>query len=193
MFDFRTLAAVVAIFTAHPILADEALTAFDVAEDLSRFSFASAPAHEDGMPAYGNAFVTQGYIYPAGTLDNDVEGTHPDGSPVWPDLVLGTWTCDGYFVGDGAYTSSGSIVISRQVFQFNDGSVIVTHGPELVDANVANNRPITGATGTYRGVADVMEQTLLGMSEGFGVRLQFEIDTTSVQPGSSHESAVNQG
>jgi hypothetical protein len=29
------------------------------------------------MPAYGNAFITQGYIYPAGTLEGGVEGTLP--------------------------------------------------------------------------------------------------------------------
>ena len=43
--------------------------AFDVAEDMTRFVFAEQPVHEDGMPAYGNPFITQGYIYPAGTLE----------------------------------------------------------------------------------------------------------------------------
>lgn len=128
------------------------------------------------MPHFGNAFVTHGYIYPANTLDGGVEGTHADGSPVWPDKILGTWTCDGYFVGDGAYTTTGNIVITRQVFEFTDGSIIISQGPKLADVDIAIARPITGATGDYQGAGDVMEQTLLGMSDGYGVRLQFEIE-----------------
>lgn len=46
----------------------EPLTAFDVAEDLTRFVYAETQRFEDDMPAYGNAFVTQGYIYPAELL-----------------------------------------------------------------------------------------------------------------------------
>src|SRR5262245_28497233 len=40
----------------------------DIAEDGTRFIIDDAPVFDDGFPAYGNAFVTQGYIYPAGTL-----------------------------------------------------------------------------------------------------------------------------
>ena len=57
--------------------------------------------HEDGMPANGNAFITRGYIYPAGTL-TESNGTLEDGSPEFPDLVLGEWVCRGWFVGEGA-------------------------------------------------------------------------------------------
>ena len=60
----------------HMALAD-APKAFDVAEDITRFVFAAAPVFDDGLPAYGNAFVTQGYIYPAGTLSNGAEGVNP--------------------------------------------------------------------------------------------------------------------
>jgi hypothetical protein len=70
--------------------ADGALRAFDVAEDLSRFVHDEAPVFDDGMPAFGNAFVTQGYVYPAGTLDGGVEGTTPEGGPAFPDKVIGT-------------------------------------------------------------------------------------------------------
>lgn len=68
-----------AAFVALPLAssAGEPLASFDVAEDLSRFVFSPAPVFDDGMPAYGNAFVTQGYIYPAGTLDGGVELVEP--------------------------------------------------------------------------------------------------------------------
>lgn len=176
MLNIRNLAAAMVVAVATPAMSEDALKEFDVAEDLSRFIFASSPVHADGMPAFGNPFVTQGYIYPAGTLNGGVEGTNADGTPVWPELVLGTWTCDGYFVGDGGYTTTGNMVITRQVFQFNDGSLIITQGPELADTHVAIERPITGATGDYLNAGEVMEQTLLGMTDGYGVRLQFEID-----------------
>lgn len=155
--------------------ADGPLSAFDVAEDLSRFVHAAAPVFDDGMPAYGNAFVTQGYIYPAGTLDGGVEGTLPDGAPAFPDIVIGEWTCDGYFVGDGARTEAGAIVISRQVYRFEGGDLLISHGPELVDVGETITRAVTGGTGDYAQASGALEQVLLGMSEGYGVRLQIEL------------------
>lgn len=151
------------------------LGAFDVAEDVSRFAYASAPVFEDGMPAYGNAFVTQGYIYPAGTLDGGVEGTLANGDPAFPDLVIGEWTCDGYFVADGMRTETGAMVITRQVYRFNNGDLLISHGPELADPGVSVTRAVTGGTGEYAQSPAEIEQVLLGMSEGYGVRLQIEL------------------
>lgn len=155
--------------------ADEPLAAFDVAEDLSRFVFASAPIFDDGMPAYGNAFMTQGYIYPAGTLDGGVEGTLANGEPAFPDLVIGEWTCDGYFIGEGMRTETGALVITRQVYRFKDGDLLISHGPELVDAGVTVTRAVTGGTGDYADAPAEIQQVLLGMSDGYGVRLQIEL------------------
>jgi hypothetical protein len=39
---------------------------FDIAEDPTRFVFSKEHVHPDGLPAYGNFFVTQGYLYPEG-------------------------------------------------------------------------------------------------------------------------------
>ena len=70
------------------------------------------------MPAYGNPFVTQGYVYPAGTLS---EGNGvPDGSPEFPDKVIGEWSCEGFFIGDGAHTTEGAWVYTTQLFAFGD-------------------------------------------------------------------------
>ena len=157
----------------------DAPMAFDVAEDHTRIFMAEAPVHENGMPAHGNAFISQGYIYPAGTLDADTTGVLPDGSPAFPDLVLGTWTCDGYFVGEGGNAESGVWVISRQVFAFDDGDTIITQGTEIVDAGVENLRPITGATGDYAGVATAMGQTLLGLSEQMTVNVSFRLGSAA--------------
>lgn len=161
--------------TAFSAQANGALSAFDVAEDLSRFVFAETPVFDDGMPAYGNPFITQGYVYPAGTLDGGVEGTLPDGSPAFPDKVIGTWTCDGYLVGDGMRTETGTIVITRQIIQFTDGDLLITQGPELADVDVSVARAVTGGTGDYADAPAEIRQTLLGMSDGYGVRLQITL------------------
>lgn len=169
------IAATIAAVLASPAAAD-ALHAFDVAEDLSRFVYAEAPRFDDGMPAYGNAFVTQGYIYPAGTLDGGVEGTLADGSPAFPDKVIGTWTCDGYFVGDGMRTTTGTLVVTRQVYEFLDGDLLITQGPELADTGLPVRRAVTGGTGDYAEVGPELTQVMLGMSDGYGVRLQMRLD-----------------
>jgi hypothetical protein len=158
----------------------EPLERFDVAEDHTRFVFAPAPVHEDGLPAYGNPFVTQGYIYEAGTLDFGGEGVNPDGTPAFPEKVIGIWTCDGYYVGDGAHTKTGTMIVSRQVFQFEDGGLIVSQGVELADYDVPMQRVITGGLRDYADLDAVLVQTNLGMSDGFGIRAQFEIATSQV-------------
>lgn len=170
------MAAIAASLFGTGLMA-EPLERFDVAEDHTRFVFAPAPVHGDGLPAYGNPFVTQGYIYKAGTLDGGHEGVNPDGTPVFPDRVIGTWTCDGWYVGDGAHTATGTMIISRQVFQFADGDVIISQGAELADYGVAMPRVITGGLGDYAGLDAVLLQTNLGMSDGFGIRAQFVIET----------------
>ena len=148
---------------------------FDVAEDHTRIFMADAPLHENGMPAHGNAFISQGYIYPAGTLAADTAGVLEDGSPAFPELVLGTWTCDGYFVGEGGNATEGVWIISRQVFAFEDGDTIITQGTEIVETGVENIRPITGASGDYSGLKGDMAQTLLGFSEQMTVNVSFRL------------------
>lgn len=150
--------------------------AFDVAEDHTRIFMADNPLHENGMPAHGNAFVSQGYIYPAGTLDAGTKGVLEDGTPAFPDLVMGTWTCDGYFVGEGANATTGVWVISRQTFAFEDGDTIITQGTEIVDVGVENLRPVTGATGEYADLSGGMVQTLLGFSELMSVNVSFRME-----------------
>lgn len=165
-----------ALVAAAPLVAHaDPLSGFDVAEDLSRFVYADAPIFDDGMPAYGNAFITQGYIYPAGTLDGGVEGTLANGDPAFPDLVIGEWTCDGYFVADGMRTATGAMVITRQVYRFNNGDLLISHGPELADPGVSVTRAVTGGTGDYAEAPSEIEQVMLGMSDGYGVRLQIEL------------------
>ncbi|MCB1918228.1 MAG: hypothetical protein KDG52_21255 [Rhodocyclaceae bacterium] len=171
----RILLAAIVAAAPFAAVAGKPLAAFDVAEDLSRFVAAKEPVFDDGLPAYGNPFITQGYIYPPGTLAGGVEGTLPNGEPAFPELVIGEWTCNGYFVGQGMHTTTGAIVMTRQVFRFDDGDLLISHGPELADIGQPMTRAVTGGTGDYANAHGAIRQTLLGMSEGFGVRLQVEL------------------
>jgi hypothetical protein len=142
----------------------------EVAEDGNRFVFDDLNLFEDGMPSYGSAFVTQGYIYPVGTL-NGSNGVLANGEPEFPDLVLGDWTCYGWMIGDGARTETGEWVISTQVYKFKDGSTLITDGFEIVDFGVPVIRAITGGTGEHRSASGEMVQILHGFTEQMGVNL----------------------
>ena len=174
MLKTTVLAAALAA-AATPLVAEPFLKTFDVAEDHTRFTFAPAPVHENGMPAHGNPFVTQGYIYPVGTLNGDESGVNEDGSPTYPQLVLGTWTCDGWFVGEGANATTGTWLISRQTYEFANGEILISQGPEAADVGKIQVRPITGATGSMEDNEGMIFQRLLGFNEHMGVKARFEI------------------
>jgi hypothetical protein len=165
---------------------------FDVAESGPKFVFDEAPVFPDsGLPAYGNAFVTQGYIYPYGTLSGGNStmpgnGINPDGSPEFPELVIGEWTCRGYFIGNGVNTAAGPWVITTQHYDFYDAPGyaeskasgernLVSEGYELIDIGRPGRRAITGGTGPFSRARGESSQILLGFNASEGVNLRFEI------------------
>jgi hypothetical protein len=153
--------------------------AFDVAEDMSRFVYDKDVAHEDGMPAHGSTFITQGYLYPAGTL-NGSNGVLADGSPEFPELVIGTWACRGWFVGDGAHAATGPMVLTTQHYVFGENlgtATFVSEGYELTDVGVPILRAATGGTGPFASIDGEVEITFLGFnaSEGVNQRIVGEL------------------
>ncbi len=140
----------------------------DIAENGTRFVIDEAPVFDDGFPAYGNPFITQGYIYPAGTL-SDSNGVNLDGSPEFPDKVIGEWSCRGYFIGDGAHTTEGSWVFTTQLFAFGDDpdtgaeTVVVTGYEGAAVGNIVTGA-ITGGTGAYATARGEADQELLGIN-----------------------------
>lgn len=158
---------------------------FDVAESMAKFVFDEAPVLPSGMPAYGNPFITQGYIYPYGTLENG-NGILADGSPEFPDMVIGEWTCRGYMIGNGAETTTGPWVITTQHYDFykepgfaegkqSSRNNLVSEGYELADVGVESTRAITGGTGKFQRAGGEARQTLLGFNASEGVSLRFKI------------------
>ncbi len=157
----------------------------EVAEDGTRFVFDEAPLLDNGFPAYGNGFVTQGHIYPAGTLDGS-NGVNADGSPEFPDRVIGEWTCFEYFIGEGANTTEGAWVVTTQVFDFasdtpGDDS-IVTVGPEApADAGTAM-RAVVGGTGRFAHAGGQVAQITLGHNASDGVDATFTFQPRGARP-----------
>lgn len=101
--DDEAQAALVRILTvkhAAPNSFDNRSISFDVAENGHHFTPDETPAFPDGVPAFGAEFITEGYLYPVGTL-NGSNGVNPDGSPEFPNKVIGHWVCRGWHVGEG--------------------------------------------------------------------------------------------
>lgn len=158
---------------------------FDAAENMTRFAFDDSHVFEDGMPAHGNVFITEGYIYPKGTL-NGSNGVLANGEPEFPEKVIGTWICRGWFIGDGAHTKSGAWVITTQVYNFGTElglETLVLEGYELADVNVPIQRAVTGGTGRYQLADGQANQVFLGLNatEGVNLRLEVEVETV-VEP-----------
>ena len=155
---------------------------FDVSEDMNRFIFDKDVVYEDGMPADGSSFITRGYLYQPGTLKGDGDGLNADGSPQYPDKVIGEWICQGYMINDAGHAKGGVWVFSTQFFQFGDkpgATTLVSQGYELADVGVAISRAITGGTGEYSDASGEGEQTMLGLNatEGVNLRVKLQVRT----------------
>ena len=158
--------------TAVGVTAQETLTV-EVTETGSRFAPDPSLADADGNPTRGASFVTEGYIYEAGTLtcaDDACDGVVYDEagvpSPEFPDAVLGTWTCYGVFTEDATATT-GAFVATTQIFDLGDGAgedIIITTGQEFIDIGLPVSRVVVGGTGQYAGVEGVQTQTFIGIN-----------------------------
>jgi hypothetical protein len=161
--------------------ASDGVLRFDVAEDGTYFAFDPDLTDADGMPGYGTSFVTHGYLYPAGTL-SESNGVNADGSPEFPDRVLGEWICRGWFVGEGLLTTTGAVVVTSQLYSFGNTpgeAMLSSDGYELADVGVEVARAITGGTGPFIGAGGEARQVLLGLNATEGVNLQYELELVS--------------
>ena len=158
-------------------VAAETLT-FDAAENGTHFVADETPADSDGLPAYGTEYITEGYLYPPGTI-NGSNGVNADGSPEFPDKVIGHWSCRGWHVGNGFKTVTGPWVANTQLFDLGKTAgekMLVTEGYELPEVNVPIKRAITGGTGKYAGAKGESSDTVLGFpNRAGGVNFQVEL------------------
>ncbi len=169
--------------------------AFEVAENGAKFVFDESPLDINGLPIYGNPFITQGFIYPVGTLDpNDPtrDGVIPimgdaggvvDAAPEFPDLLLGIWICYGtVFAQEGFNIQSGPTVISTQLYDFKEVSgdiskiSLTSNGLELIDLDTPVQRALIGGTGPFRKARGQITQKFIGVNETGGFTLRFDTD-----------------
>ena len=150
--------------TAEPMVLE-----IEVAENINAFAVAASEFTEDGMPTTSAPFSTRGYIYPVGTI-NGTNGVLADGSPEFPDKVLGEWICKGWMLmgADG-----GMDIVSTQVLAFKGdygNGVITTHGFETMEVDAPIQRTVSGGTGDFVEVSG-QTQTLVGMTDQMAVNL----------------------
>lgn len=158
------------------ITGSDGVLRFDVAEDGTSFAWDGSPALKNGMPDQATLYITQGYIYPEGTL-NGSNGVLADGSPEFPDKVLGQWSCYGWYVGAGKPEQTAPWITSH-IFNLGEsfGEVtLVSDGYSIDDLEVALERAIVGGTGPYAGATGVQMETNLGHNASNGLDIRYEI------------------
>ncbi|HUP25722.1 MAG TPA: hypothetical protein VNB06_22625 [Thermoanaerobaculia bacterium] len=153
--------------------AGAARLAYDIAMNGATFHF-EGPTNEAGYPADGTPFIVRGYLYPEGTFatHGSSSGTNEDGSPEFPELVVGTWYCRGWHTQDGD-ALTGVVVATTQVFDLDPNQpgahTVVTDGLELADFDVWFSRAITGGSGRHRHPTGQQRQVYVDFnaSDGF--------------------------
>jgi hypothetical protein len=168
--------------TAEAVLAQitdaDGTLRFDVAEDGTRFLWADSPLFADRRAASGAPFLAQGYIYPEGTLSARDDGVNADGSPQFPERVLGEWSSYGWSVGNATLAPRGPGGLATQLFQFGSewGAVtLVSEGYVSAGAGGAVDRAITGGTGPLATMRGEVRDTTLGINETAGGNARYEV------------------
>lgn len=146
----------------------------EVAEDINRFVIETDEFTPDGMPVHSAPFSTKGFVYPAGTI-NGTNGVLADGTPEFPEQVIGEWICYGWMLVDA---EGGLEIVSTQIFTFEGeagNGMITTHGFEIMEVGVPIQRTISGGTGDFAKVSD-QTQELMGMTDQMAVNLGITFD-----------------
>lgn len=138
----------------------------DVAEDFAQF--VATPLPGDTEPKRGSFFLTEGRIFPAGTIEGDGATFDPSAHP-----AIGTWLCRGTHLADGADIVSGKAeiwVATTQNYLFPDDRLsIATEGREGTRPMV---RTVVGGTGPLKYYVGEQRQQLLGFNATGGVNLR---------------------
>ena len=154
---------------------EDGLLRFDVSENATNYAWAGDPEIVDGLPTHRTPFMTQGYIYPDGTV-TDSNGVLADGSPEFADKVLGLWSCWGWY--QGSSTPPGVIRwLTSHLVSFGEepgAATLVSEGYSIDDMEVALERAILGGTGRYADARGVQLETNLGFNPTNGINVRYE-------------------
>jgi len=154
--------------------------AIDVACQGTTFAF-DGPTHPDDSPDYGATFIVEGVIYPDGTFGEmgSSSGLLDDGSPEFPERVVGKWTCYGMFVGEGDHTEAGQPqVVTTQIYDFdpdNTGEdILISQGFELAGFDAPFTRALLGGTGLNRSLRGEVTQRAITLNATEFPNIRFE-------------------
>jgi hypothetical protein len=150
---------------------------FEVAEDHARYAWAGDPKLTNGVPEGRTAYVAQGYLYPEGTL-TDSNGVNADGTPEFPDKVLGQWLCYGWYLGADDHVGAAPWV-SSHLFNFGEAwgeATLVSEGFDIDNVGVPMTRAIAGGSGPYADARGTQVETNLGLNATDGLNIRFEVN-----------------
>ncbi len=105
----------------------------------------------------GAAFIVNGVIFPAGSFAKGKTGPDSAGR-------IGLWVCRGTFQFDLAEIAGGALphVTTIQQYVFDDGSLLVSEGPE---GGTRVIRAVYGGTGRYLGARGAVTQEEVGPND----------------------------
>jgi len=137
----------------------------DVAEDFTLFS-PTFVKPEHTQPERGSFFVTEGHIFPGGTIQGDGATFDPNGAG-----AIGKWFCRGtHLVSATEFLTAAVGVHTSQLYLLpNQDKSLSTDGVEGI---APARRPVTGGTGMFRDYVGEMKQEMLGFNATGGVNLR---------------------
>jgi hypothetical protein len=138
----------------------------DVAEDLAKF-VPTLVKPEHAQPERGSFFVTEGRVFPAGTIAGDGSGFDPNSTG-----HIGVWICRGTHLVAGPEIPAAPLWVSTaQLFVLGrqGKEQIATEG---VEGAGTITRIVTGGAGNYTGFVGEQRQTFLGFNSTGGVNLR---------------------
>jgi hypothetical protein len=140
--------------------------AVDVAEDFGKF-VPTLVKPEHTQPERGSFFVTEGRVFPAGTIQGDGATFDPNQRG-----DIGVWFCRGTHLVAGSEIPAAPVwVDTAQLFVLGrQGTEQLT--TEGIEGNGTVTRIVTGGTGNYAGWIGEQKQTFLGFNATGGANLR---------------------
>jgi hypothetical protein len=139
----------------------------DVAEDLAGKFVPTFVKPEHTQPERGSFFVTEGRIFPAGTIEGDGATFDPNRSG-----HIGVWICRGtHLVAANEIPAAPLWVDTAQLYVLGrqGKEQLATEG---VEGGGTVTRIVTGGTGNFAGWVGEQRQTFLGFNPTGGVNLR---------------------
>lgn len=139
----------------------------DVAEDLSAKFVPTFVKPEHTQPERGSFYITEGRVFPAGTIDGDGATFDPKQAG-----HIGVWLSRGtHLVAASEIPAAAWWASTTQLFVLGrQGKEMITS--EGLEGSGTLTRVVTGGAGNYAGYVGELSQTLLGFNPSGGVNLR---------------------